>query len=100
MTLGQAGYHTTKPWMPEQDLYRAVGEFLAEWANDQDAGCELFHIIGRLHGRSTNELRELLTLPPSATAPPRCGSRTSTSRPIRGRGFANGRRTALGVPVG
>ena len=61
MTLGQADYHISKPWMLEQDLYRGVGEFLAAWAKDQDADFELFHVIGRLHGRSTNELRELLT---------------------------------------
>ena len=37
MTLGQADYHITKPWTLEQDLYRAVSEFLAEWAKDQQA---------------------------------------------------------------
>ena len=61
MTLGQADYHITKPWMLELDLYRVVSEFLAEWAKDQEAGFELFHVIGRLQDRSTNELRELLT---------------------------------------
>jgi thioredoxin reductase (NADPH) len=61
MTLGQADYHITKPWMLEQDLYRAVSEFLAEWAKDREAGFELFHVIGRLHDRGTYELRELLT---------------------------------------
>ena len=60
MTLGQADYHLSKPWMLEQDLYLAVSEFLAEWARDQDAGFDLFHIIGELQDRSTNELRELL----------------------------------------
>jgi thioredoxin reductase (NADPH) len=61
MTLGQADYHITKPWMLEQDLYRMVSEFLAEWAKDQEAGFELFHVVGRLQDPSTNELRELLT---------------------------------------
>jgi thioredoxin reductase (NADPH) len=61
MTLGQADYHITKPWMLEQDLYRAVSEFLAEWSKAQEAGFELFHVIGRLQDPSTNELRELLT---------------------------------------
>jgi thioredoxin reductase (NADPH) len=61
MTLGQADYHITKPWMLEQDLYRVVSEFLAEWAKDQEAGFELFHVIGQPQGRSTSELRELLT---------------------------------------
>ena len=61
MTLGQADYHITKPWMLEQDLYREISEFLAEWAKDQQAGFELFHVIGRLQDRSTHELRELLT---------------------------------------
>ena len=61
MTLGQADYHITKPWTLEQDLYRAVSEFLAEWAKDQQAGFELFHVIGQLQDPRTNELRELLT---------------------------------------
>jgi thioredoxin reductase (NADPH) len=31
MTLGEADYHITKPWTLEQDLYRVISEFLAEW---------------------------------------------------------------------
>ena len=61
MTLGQADYHLTKPWMLEQDLYREISEFLADWAKDQQAGFDLFHLIGRLDDRGTHELRELLT---------------------------------------
>ena len=61
MTLGQADYHITKPWMLEQDLYREVSGFLAEWAKDQEAGFELFHVVGGLQDRGTHELRELLT---------------------------------------
>jgi thioredoxin reductase (NADPH) len=60
MTLGQADYHITKPWILEQTLYREVSGFLAEWAKDQQAGFELFHVIG-LEERGTHELRELLT---------------------------------------
>ena len=29
MTLGEADYHMTKPWLLEQDLYREISEFLA-----------------------------------------------------------------------
>jgi thioredoxin reductase (NADPH) len=61
MTLGQADYHITMPWMLEQDLYRVVSEFLAEWANGQEAEFELFRVIGRLNDPGTHELRELLT---------------------------------------
>jgi thioredoxin reductase (NADPH) len=61
MTLGQADYHITKPWMLEQDLYRAVSEFLADWAKDREAGFELFEVIGRFSDRGTSELQELLT---------------------------------------
>ena len=61
MVLGQADYHITKPWLLEQDLYREVSEFLAEWAKDQEAGFELFHLVGRLQDPGTNTLRELLT---------------------------------------
>jgi thioredoxin reductase (NADPH) len=60
MTLGQTDYYLSKPWMLEPDLYQGVSEFLAEWARDQEAVFDLFHIIGRLQDRGTNELRELL----------------------------------------
>ncbi len=61
MTLGQADYHLSKPWMLEQDLYRLISEFLAEWAKDQQAGFELFQVIGRLQDPGTHDVRELLT---------------------------------------
>src|SRR5215472_11455350 len=61
MTLGQADYHLTKPWLLEQDLYRQISGFLAEWAQDQDVGFELFHVIGRPQDRATSELRALLS---------------------------------------
>jgi len=60
MTLGQADYHITKPWIAEQVLYREVSGFLAEWAKDQQVGFELFHVIGR-EDRDAHELREMLT---------------------------------------
>src|SRR6516164_1480260 len=60
MTLGQADYHITKPWMAEEVLYREVSGFLTEWAKDQQAGFELFQVIG-CEERGTYELRELLT---------------------------------------
>ena len=61
MTLGQADYHIAKPWTLELDLYRSVSEFLAEWAGEQQAGFDLFLVVGRLQQPSTHELRELLT---------------------------------------
>jgi thioredoxin reductase (NADPH) len=61
MTLGEADYHFTKPWLLEQDLYRAVSEFLAEWAKGQEAGFDLFHVVGDPQQARTHELRELLT---------------------------------------
>jgi thioredoxin reductase (NADPH) len=61
MTLGLADYHITKPWMLEQDLYRQVSEFLAEWAKDQEAGFELFRIVGGPTDRGTHDLREMMT---------------------------------------
>lgn len=41
MTLGEADCHLTKPWLLEQDLYREVSEFLAEWAKGQEAADRL-----------------------------------------------------------
>jgi len=61
MTLGDADYHITKPWMLEQDLYRMVSEFLADWSKDQQGGFDLFYVIGRADHRATSELREMLT---------------------------------------
>jgi thioredoxin reductase (NADPH) len=61
MMLGQADYHLTKPWALEQDLYREISGFLAEWATDQYAGFDLFQVIGGAQDRDTHELRELLT---------------------------------------
>ncbi|HET9898650.1 MAG TPA: FAD-dependent oxidoreductase [Streptosporangiaceae bacterium] len=61
MTLGQADYHITKPWVLEKDLYRALGEFLAGWAKDQQDGFDLFHLIGQPQQRETHELRALLS---------------------------------------
>ena len=61
MMLGQADYHLTKPWALEQDLYREISGFLAEWAMDQHVGFDLFQVVGGLHDRGTHELQELLT---------------------------------------
>ena len=61
MTLGQADFHITKPWMLEEDLYRSLSEFLAEWAKDHQAGFDLFLVVGRLQDRTTHELRDLLS---------------------------------------
>jgi thioredoxin reductase (NADPH) len=61
MTLGQADYHLTKPWMLEQDLYRTVSGFLANWAKDQETGFAPFCVLGPPNDRRTHELRELLT---------------------------------------
>lgn len=61
MMLGQADYHLTKPWALEQDLYREISGFLAEWAKDQYAGFDLFQVVGGPQDRDTHELREMLT---------------------------------------
>jgi thioredoxin reductase (NADPH) len=61
MILGQADYHITKPWLLEQDLYREVSQFLADWADGREAGFELFYLVGRLQDSGTHELRDLLT---------------------------------------
>ncbi len=60
MTLGQADYHLTKPWMREQDLYSVVSESLAGWARDSDAAFDLFTVLGR-DDPAGHELRDLLT---------------------------------------
>jgi thioredoxin reductase (NADPH) len=61
MTLGEADYHLSKPWLLEQVLYREVSGFLADWAKDHQSGFDLFRVVGRIQDRRTHELRELLT---------------------------------------
>ena len=61
MTLGQADYHITKPWLLELHLYRPVSEFLAEWAKDQQAGFDLFRVVGATQSEAAHRLRDLLT---------------------------------------
>ena len=60
MILGQADSHITKPWMLEQDLYKMVGQCLADWAGNFEAPFEPFTIVGR-DDRAGHELRDLLT---------------------------------------
>jgi thioredoxin reductase (NADPH) len=38
MMLGQIDYHLVKPWFPEQSLFPAVGEFLADWTGSKEQG--------------------------------------------------------------
>ncbi len=61
MTLGEADYHITKPWLLEPDLYLVVAEFLADWAKDQQAGFDLFRVVGHPRNPGTHDLRDLLT---------------------------------------
>jgi thioredoxin reductase (NADPH) len=61
MTLGQADYHVTRPWMSTEALYRAVGSFLAAWSADQEAALELFRIVGCRDDPTVNEIRDLLS---------------------------------------
>jgi thioredoxin reductase (NADPH) len=61
MALGEADYHLTKPWLLDQDLYRAVSEFLADWARDTEPGFQLFRVVGDEPDQGSHELRGLLT---------------------------------------
>ena len=60
MTLGQIDYHLTKPWLPEWDLYPAIGEFLADWAKSQEPPSTLFRVVGPRWGARSHELRDQL----------------------------------------
>jgi thioredoxin reductase (NADPH) len=60
MMLGQIDYHLVKPWFPEQSLYPAVGEFLADWAGSQAHGFTMFRIVGPTGAARAHEIRDLL----------------------------------------
>jgi thioredoxin reductase (NADPH) len=93
MTLGQADYHLTKPWMLEQDLYRVISEFLASWAKDRQDGFDLFFVIGELQDPGTNELRQLLA---RFSVPFRFLEADSPAGPGHARGRGPGRLAASG----
>jgi thioredoxin reductase (NADPH) len=61
MMLGQIDFHLVKPWFPEQSLYPAVGEFLAEWAGSREPRFKMFRIVGPPRSARAHEIRDLLT---------------------------------------
>ena len=60
MTLGRIDYHLTKPWLPEWDLYPAIGKLLAEWAKSREPASGLFRIVGPEWGARAHDLRDQL----------------------------------------
>jgi thioredoxin reductase (NADPH) len=61
MTLGQIDYHLVKPWIPDDNLYPAVSEFLSAWTAAQDTGFKLFRIVGPTRSPRCHQIRDLLT---------------------------------------
>jgi thioredoxin reductase (NADPH) len=61
MTLGQIDYHLVNPWHPELNLYPAVSEFLAAWADSQEPRFEMFRIVGPKRSARAHQMRDLLT---------------------------------------
>jgi thioredoxin reductase (NADPH) len=61
MMRGQIDYHLVKPWFPEQSLFPAVGEFLADWAGSREPGFKMFRIVGPAGSARAHEIRDLLT---------------------------------------
>ena len=61
MMLGQIDFHLVKPWFPEQGLFPAVGEFLADWAATREPGFKMFRIVGPPRSPRAHEIRDLLT---------------------------------------
>jgi thioredoxin reductase (NADPH) len=61
MMLGQIDFHLVKPWFPEQSLFPAIGEFLADWAGSREPGFTMFRIVGPTGSARAHEIRDLLT---------------------------------------
>jgi thioredoxin reductase (NADPH) len=61
MTLGQIDYHLVKPWLPEQALYPAVGEFLGSWAGSEPDAFTLFDVVAPRNNARAHEIRDLMT---------------------------------------
>jgi len=60
VTRGEIDYHLSKPWLPELDLYPAVGEYLADWAKTQEPTTVLFRAVGPQSAPSSHALRDTL----------------------------------------
>lgn len=61
MTLGRIDYHLVKPWAPEQGLYPAVSEFLADWADSQEPTFTMFRIAGPPRSPRAHQIRDVLS---------------------------------------
>ena len=61
MMLGKIDYHLPKPWFPEEGLYPAVSQFLADWASLQAPRFEMFRVVGPSNDRRAHQIRDLLS---------------------------------------
>jgi thioredoxin reductase (NADPH) len=60
MMLGQIDYHLAKPWFPDQGLYVAVSEFLANWSRLESTEFAMFRIAATKNSTRGHEIRDLL----------------------------------------
>ena len=79
MTLGQADYHLTKPWGLEQDLYRDISGFLADWQRTSTSAWTCFR---------SSESRRIATRTSCGSCWPGSASRSASTTPTASRAAA------------
>jgi thioredoxin reductase (NADPH) len=61
MTLGRVDYHIVRPWSNDEDMYRAMSEYLASWARGQAPRFEEFRIVAAKDDPRALQLRDVMT---------------------------------------
>ena len=61
MILGKIDYHLVRPWYPEEALYPAISEFLADWADSREPRFKMFRLVGPEPSARGHEIRDLLS---------------------------------------
>jgi thioredoxin reductase (NADPH) len=61
MTLGRVDYHIVRPWANDENMYRAMSEYLASWTREQTPRFEEFRIVAAEDDPRALQLRDVMT---------------------------------------
>jgi thioredoxin reductase (NADPH) len=61
MALARVDHHVVRPWSDEENLYRAIGDFLASWKREQEPKFEQFRIVAPEGDSRSVQLRDVMT---------------------------------------
>jgi thioredoxin reductase (NADPH) len=61
MVLGRADFHIVRPWLDDELMYRAMGEYLASWTAEQEPHSDQFRIVAAEADPRALQLRDVMT---------------------------------------